>query len=179
MILNMIPKEVLDLINPIDFKSIWELGNKKTGDGFLYRTYYEDRGIEYDCIDWNGKDGAHKLNLNEKHIYLSQRDIVTNFGVTEHVDNQRMVFENIHNLSNNRIVHWVPMIGSRNNKHGFYRYDHKFFELLEKLNNYEVLKSYTISLENKLEIICKSYRKKSNDSFVWSDELFKYVKRIR
>lgn len=175
----MIPKEVLDLIDPIDFKSIWELGNKKTRDGFLYRTYYESLGITYDCIDWNGKDGARKLNLNEKHIYLSQRDIVTNIGVTEHVDNQRMVFENIHNLSNSRIIHWVPMVGSKNNKHGFYRYDLKFFELLEKLNDYEVLKSYVISRSNGLNIICKSYRKKNNDSFVWDIKILNYIKRIR
>lgn len=66
-----------------------ELGNKKNGTG-LYREFYEAQGLSYVCLDWNGQDGAIKLDMGQRipeELYddVMGGDLVTNFGFTEHV----------------------------------------------------------------------------------------------
>jgi len=101
----------LTILTPIlpEVKTMIELGNKRTD--FLWKTHFENMGISHTSIDWNGKDGALPLNLNEL-IALDPADVVTNFGTSEHVLNQEMCFENIHNLSKKWIVHQVPLVGN-------------------------------------------------------------------
>ena len=79
--------------------SVLELGNKKNSTG-LYRDWYERQGIVYECIDWNGLDGAWKFDMQKpgvwQDILTTFREInfggshgrartITNFGFTEHV----------------------------------------------------------------------------------------------
>lgn len=81
---------------------VLELGNKKNATG-LYRDWYLDQGLEYVCLDWNGLDGAVELDMN----YSLQPDeiqngmergfhVVTNFGFSEHVEDQHSCWRNIH-----------------------------------------------------------------------------------
>ena len=82
---------------------VMELGNKKNGTG-LYRDWYESRGAKYFSTDINGLDGAipWDIQLPPTEEIIATRppfDIVTNFGFTEHVqDDQAACWENIHDM---------------------------------------------------------------------------------
>ena len=166
---QVIPKQVIDLMLPFNFKSMYELGNKKT-DGVPYSVYYQTKGIEYTSIDLNGLDGAISLDLNND-IDLTPREMVANIGTSEHVSSQRAVFQNIHNLSSGRMVHWVPL-ALKHPEHGFYGYTEDFFVRLGKLNNYEIEKLYIEKTFKKWSLICCSYRKNSKTTpFVWDEDL--------
>jgi len=97
---------------------------------------------EYECIDSDGKFGAHIFDLNKEidkeYDYKKQFDLVTNHGTTEHVFNQYSCFKNIHNLTKvgGYMFHGVPFIGCIN--HCFYMYQCLFFKNLARDNNYEI-----------------------------------------
>lgn len=90
---------------------VLELGNKKNSTG-LYRDWYHANGIDYECIDWNGHDGAWKFDMRQPGIWQDicatfhdSRDrfpLVTNFGFTEHVgetlEEQIECWRNVHEL---------------------------------------------------------------------------------
>jgi len=85
-------------------RTVLELGNKKNAHG-LYRNWYEERGLNYLCLDWNGEDGAIALDMRysitpaDVHPdFVNGFKMVTNFGFSEHVDDQLACWTNIHNL---------------------------------------------------------------------------------
>lgn len=57
------------------------------------------------------------MDLNSE-LDLQPRDMFANIGTTEQVLNQKICFQNIHNLSSVRIVYWVPL-EKRHLAHGF------------------------------------------------------------
>lgn len=95
-IANPIPEYLHKYYYPIIGKTMLELGNKKSGN-VTYKQYFERKNINHTSIDWNGKDGALKLDLRNP-IDLGQFDMVTNIGTTEHVSTQHQVWENLHNF---------------------------------------------------------------------------------
>jgi len=166
---SIIPSQVIDLFAPVDFSSVYELGNKKTND-IPYRSFYTSRGIEYTSIDLNGLDGALSFDLS-KPIDLPPKDIVMNIGTSEHVYEQEQVFRNIHNLSSNRMVHWVPL-ASKHTDHGCWGYSIEFFKELAELNNYSIEKLYIEESFKNWTIICCSYKKNEKTrQFTWSNDL--------
>lgn len=94
---NPVPEDERVIIWPLQGTRMLELGNKKNPDG-VYKTYFESIGIEHTSIDWNGEDGALKLDLRQP-IDLEPFDMITNIGTTEHVSDQEAVWRNIHNLT--------------------------------------------------------------------------------
>lgn len=88
----------------MDGWKIVELGNKKNTSG-VYREAYEASGMLYQCLDWNGLDGALALDfgkeLPEEHEEIwGDADLVTNFGFTEHVyTDQEQCWANVARLS--------------------------------------------------------------------------------
>lgn len=95
--LNPIPEDERVIIWPLVGKRMLELGNKKNPKG-VYKDYFTSIGIDHTSIDWNGQDGALKMDLR-KPIDLEPFDMVTNIGTTEHVSKQEAVWRNIHNLT--------------------------------------------------------------------------------
>jgi len=93
---NPVPEHMNDYLYPLVGTRMLELGNKKTG-GTTYKSYFESKGIDHTSIDWNGLDGAIKLDLRQP-IEMEPFDMVTNIGTSEHVSNQYGVWFNIHNL---------------------------------------------------------------------------------
>lgn len=75
-----------------------ELGNKKTGD-VSYKSYFTSLGFEHVSVDWNGQDGALKLDMREPLPDWEPFDMVTNFGCTEHVEIQAPIWESMHRLT--------------------------------------------------------------------------------
>jgi len=93
--INPVPEYINHFLYPLVGDRMLELGNKKSGNN-SYKDYFTAQGIEHISIDWNGLDGALKLDLRQP-IDLGQFDMVTNFGTTEHVSDQDPVWRNIHN----------------------------------------------------------------------------------
>lgn len=170
----IIPYEVLALVSPLNFKTMYELGNKKSFGQPPYSEFYNQKGILYTSIDINGLDGAVPLDLNTI-LDLPAREMVTNIGVTEHVTDQKSVFTNIHNLSSRRMVHWVPLIGSENVRHGVYRYTKDFFQYLCILNDYKIKKEFLIYRDNGIKAYCLDLEKQNKNPFNFDDILLKYV----
>ena len=143
-----------------------ELGNQRiwktlnisgiplNNNAYLLKDYYEvlKKIKSHISIDFNGKDGALKLDLR-KQIDVSDIggpfDVVTNFGTTEHVeDNQYQTFKNIHDLCKvgGIMYHVVPKEnnwdGARaglNHPHCPYYYTSEFFSELAESNGYEMV----------------------------------------
>lgn len=164
---KLIPVQVLKLLEPLDFLTMYELGNKKTG-GIPYSQYFREKGITYDSIDINGLDGALQYDLNTP-INLPPRDLVSNIGTSEHVLNQESCFNNIHNLSTKRMVHWVPL-ERRHPRHGLYGYSVEFFIDLAAANNYLINKLYIETSFKNWLLICCSLSMQGKQPFVWRDE---------
>lgn len=96
-----IPPDEWDLLNPLPVIEgrplrMLELGNKRNSGG-TYKAAFTAAGIDHTSVDWNGLDGALPLDLTKPQWeQLGQFDVVTNFGTTEHVEDQDAVWENIH-----------------------------------------------------------------------------------
>ena len=106
---NPVPVWLRDFYEPLgNVRLMIELGNKVSG-GRSYKEHFEALGIEHISVDWNGKDGALKLDIRElipiEEVNPSGRraDMVTNIGTTEHVDPQYHVWKNI--------VDWIAVGG--------------------------------------------------------------------
>ncbi len=164
----IVPEQVIDLIEPFNFKSMYELGNKKR-KGIPFSIFYKSKDIEYTSLDLNGMDGSIILDLS-KPTDLPSRDMVANIGTSEHVMDQESVFRNVHNLSHFRMIHWTPQ-AKIHPRHGYWGYEKEFFIMLAKLNNYIIEKLYIDISFNSYGFVLCSYRKQGNDKFVWSPEL--------
>lgn len=68
-----------------------ELGAKQFGK---YKAWFTAKGWDHVCVDLNGEGGALPLDL-QKPLELGEFDCVTNFGTSEHVDEQEPCWRNI------------------------------------------------------------------------------------
>lgn len=94
------------------------------------------RYASIDAIDLDGP-AAQRLNLNQPLALKNGYDIVINTGTTEHIFDQRRVFQTIHEacIVGGLMVHAVP---TRNwPDHGFYCYQPCFFKDLCSANGYQ------------------------------------------
>jgi hypothetical protein len=106
------------------------------------RGLYEALGIEYNCLDTDGKHGALTMDLNFDVVpegHKGQYGLTTNFGTTEHLINQLNAFKIMHDFTKagGLMFHDVPFHGHVN--HGFFNYQPCFFESLARFNSYEIL----------------------------------------
>lgn len=160
-----------------------ELGNQDFYDGNPAKKYYQSKGVKHTSIDINGKDGALPINLdNDIPVTLQDKfDVITNYGTTEHVNNQYKVFKNIHVIckQNGVIIHGVPLIGHWP-KHCRYYYSKLFFEELASLCNYQIVdliilkKDHYKSPQN---LVVNVSIKKENNMFI-DENQFKQIKGI-
>lgn len=92
------------------------------------------------AIDMHGTAAAHKLDLNKPQTGLRHdHDIIINTGTTEHIFDQRQVFETIHDACRpgGLMFHGVPWRGWLD--HGFYCYQPTFFFDLARANSYDII----------------------------------------
>lgn len=104
--------------------------------------YFEDLGFSnYLAIDINTELRSIAMDLNfilkDKYDYRNQFDLVTNNGTGEHIFDQRVVFENMHNLCKVNgvmlcVLPFAPWIN-----HGFYNYNPNLFRDIVAANKYE------------------------------------------
>jgi SAM-dependent methyltransferase len=109
------------------------------------RDYFGGLGMNYTSIDLNGKEGALKLDLGEPITdvnLLGKFDIVTNYGVLEHIRKDKQCLDNIHNLTKPRglMIHSVPTAArSPDQPHGLRVYSLDFFKELAKERGYRIV----------------------------------------
>ena len=88
------------LLEGIEFSSMCELGAKRNERG-VYKEHFEREGKKHVSIDLNGLWGSMKLDLTKPidvEAIGGTFDVVTNFGTTEHVDDQAACWRNVHAL---------------------------------------------------------------------------------
>jgi Methyltransferase domain len=154
-----------------------ELGNQHIFvDGVNYeiaKQYFESLGIRHISIDLNGLDGALILDLS-KPIHdeelLGRFDVVTNFGTSEHVENQYRCFQNMHNFTKKGglFIHTIPKIGHWKD-HCEYYYDPSFFKKLAELCDYSIVKEATFPSPTDgpdTDLACAALIKRENSEFI-------------
>lgn len=114
-----------------------ELGCKQ---GDRYKKWFQAQGVEHVSVDLNGKGGALKLDLQEPlPSSLGEFDIVTNFGTTEHVEQQWPVWNNIHNAlrKGGTLISTTPFPGDWKHHGRWYPTLEWYREFCER-NGYEI-----------------------------------------
>jgi len=105
------------------------------------RPFWTSLGLSVTAIDYDGHRDSIALDLNSDATPDDLRgtfDLIVNAGTSEHVANQDNCFRVMHDLTRvgGVMYHEVPA-GSWN--HGLVNYTPKFFLLLHKQNDYEVV----------------------------------------
>jgi len=148
--------DALPLFSETDSSKVLKILDSQEDKNALYdltRLFYKNLGIkQYQTIDLNGLDGAHKFDLNlelkEHYGFKEVFNLVINNGTSEHVFNQKNIFLNSHNLASNKgiMVHMLPFFSWVN--HGFYNFNPILFLDLAAVNDYEIL-DFSIGNRNK------------------------------
>lgn len=135
---------------------------------------------KYNSIDADGKYNALTFDLNfniEKHYEFNNKyDLVTNFGTSEHVFNQKTFFENVHNLTNlnGYMLHMVPFEGQFN--HGFFNYQPRLFYDLAFFNDYEIVGFWYFSQRKSKNF--KTYSGGNYYPLKYNDELLGFLEEL-
>lgn len=135
-------------------------------------SYYEALGLGHmETLDSHSRCGSEivdfNLNLKEAFGYADTFDFVDNTGVSEHVFDQRAIFENIHNLCNpgGTMLHRIPMAGVLNIT--LYCVPPLFLVDIAQANRYEILDirvgnrwgdTVRVSLPDDPETLAPTYR---------------------
>lgn len=163
---------VVSLVRP-DMDVI-ELGNKKNKQG-LYRTWYEERGTSYRCLDINGEDGAEVVDFRTD-LDIGDADLVTNFGFTEHVGplwgHQETCWRNVVNLVRvgGYLVCVTPQPG-RWPQHGMWQPTLKFYEAFAATNGFQILlldEYIPLSKNDARPVVRAVMRRKYSCTFLWT-----------
>ena len=106
------------------------------------KPHFERLGVKHVSLDLTGKDRSLALDLTRPIPPASiggPFEVVTDFGTSEHVDDQYACYRNIHNLCRvgGLMIHELPHIGYWLGHCRFY-YDYDFFLALAHLNGYVV-----------------------------------------
>jgi hypothetical protein len=154
----------MDLMHPLDgVHSVLELGAKRRG-AFVYKTWFEDNGYRHVSVDWNGESGALTLDLRRP-LGLGRFDLVTNFGTTEHVDDQAPVWRNICEAAATLFVSTTPAPESRG-AHGLWYPSGDFYRALAELNGFVVERLFLLERQRKHAAWCARLRRVCETDFV-------------
>lgn len=157
----------------------------------IIKYFFEFLGIKYTSVDYNGLDGAHKLDIRRDISgYLNEKfDVLTNLGFTEHVGEnsdwstilaaQYAAFKNLHDLGSDKAIyyHCVPL--TRNwYKHGVCDYSLEFFSKLAEVCGYTILKGPFIE-DYHVEKQASVFFRKTPESVFPSFEIFCQIPGLR
>lgn len=128
------------IIKELPCKSVCEFGNQRNkaspAIGSVKDLYFHHGYERYVALDVNERMDAIVADLNYPVDLGETFDLVTNNGTSEHIFDQRSVFENAHNLSNEYMLHVLPFSPWVN--HGFFNYNPILFRDLGMANEYKV-----------------------------------------
>lgn len=118
------------------------------GNPYASEYYLRNGYKQYDCIDLNGENFAHKLDLSEQLKITNQYDVVTDFGTSEHVGKDgKFSWEAIYNcwcnknnlLKSNGIMFNENPMTENWPGHGFNYYTEDFYRQLAEISGYKIL----------------------------------------
>ena len=144
---------------------------------------YENNGVNHTSIDLNGKHGSLPLDLGSPiTVFDDKFDVITNYGTSEHINNQYYAFKNMHDMCkiNGLMIHVVPAINNWKD-HCRYYYSVDFFEELAKKCNYKIIdlkilnEDYAVYPKN---LVIAVYIKEVSGAFIQEDE-FRLLKGIK
>lgn len=136
--LALLEKKVLIRL-PSDY-SVYELGNQmvRADPDYPAEQYYRTRGCAvYDCIDLNGA-GTINADLGTP-LDLPPRDLVTDFGTSEHVFNVSQCWINMHSMCKVGGIIAFEKIYDGGLNHGMYNLQPTFISSLASANKYQML----------------------------------------
>lgn len=147
--------------------SMCELGSKRAG---VFKRWFTQEGWAHVSIDLNGEGGALKLDLQERIDPLligGPFDVVTNFGTTEHVDDQRAVWKNVHELVKvgGHLISTTPFPGDWPN-HGRWYPPVEWYREFAQVNGYEIEQEFLQIDRLKQKTTCFRMRKKEERPFI-------------
>lgn len=163
--MKCIPDYVQEILRPLDgVMSMLELGNKRNAEG-AYKQAFASIGIRHTSVDWNGLDGALKLDLR-KPLGLGTFDMVTNFGTSEHVSEQEPCWRNIHGAVKvgGVLVGLTPLPGDWT-WHGEWYPTEEWYAEFAARNGYDVERLYVHGVMPRRDIMYR-LRKSSDRPFV-------------
>ncbi|MFP8874690.1 MAG: hypothetical protein VCB42_09240 [Myxococcota bacterium] len=134
------------------------------------KLYFEGLGIQHTSFDLNGDWGAQVEDLGRLIEPPAERfHVLTNFGTSEHVEDQWECFANAHVLceTGGIMAHLVPTVDHCKG-HGVYTYPVEFFEGLAERTGYEMI-SRGIAVgpvEARVDHAFAVMRKTSDDEFI-------------
>lgn len=106
------------------------------------KSYFDLLGCPHISIDYHGNNGALKLDFRQAipERMVERYDILTNFGFTEHVDNQFMAWKNINDLIKvgGKIICELPGQAKFPGHHECPYYTMEFFQSLSVKCGYEI-----------------------------------------
>ena len=154
------------LYQPLRGTRMLELGGKWCSQASAtYKSVFEALGFEHISVDWNGQHGALRLDLREPQWEdLGEFDMVTNFGTTEHVDDQSGVWANIHycTAQGGYYVGQTPYADGRNWWwHGQHYVTEKFYEDFAAMNGWKIERLYVGREEPYRNLYCRMQKLES------------------
>ena len=147
-----------EILNGLPVGSICELGAKR---GYKHKRYFESLGWKHVSIDLNGTGGALPLDLQQPIDVAAiggPFDVVTNFGTSEHVNEQKPCWRNIHALLRigGTLVSCTPLDWP---KHGrWYPNDAWYWQFCD-LNGYDLSDLWFVTDGLGFKTICVRARK--------------------
>ena len=107
------------------------------------KNYFDFWGISHTSIDWNGSNGALKLDFTKEipfAPYTERYDILTNFGFNEHVSDQYAAWKNVNDLIKvgGLIISELPAQANFPGHFEFPYYTLEFFQRLALKCGYEI-----------------------------------------
>ena len=143
---------------------------KPSGEQVWAKDYFEQLGFHHYCIDLHGQNGAFPIDLCKQiddPFWTGKFDVLTNLGTSEHVSDQPMCWENIHNLVKvgGIFIHVIPRVGEWPD-HSPYAYQKLFLKTLASVNDYHII---TIDYLTSVYCYAACFIKQSQNPFIWND----------
>ena len=181
-VLEFFNRSINMTIGSIAGKRMVELGDQKLhadiavkedGSRVWFKDWIEARGCHHYSIDIHGMNGSYPIDLNKPidSWWINNFDIVTNFGTSEHIENQWLCWQNIYDFGKNGCVyiHVVPERNKYHPEHSPHFYDQAFFANLIAENDCKmVLNESIIALGHIGCCFIKPYGR--NNGFVFFDD---------
>lgn len=173
--LNILELGTQDIVDePVKIALCKSISDTYYNNSVLFKLYLNELGYKVTSIDIMGDRGSIPVNLCEDiDVWnLGQFDVITNYGTTEHVDNQYMCWKNMHKSLKvgGIMINEIPKIGNWPGHCEFY-YDLKFFQEFKNIG-YEIIYNKDHIYPGNGALIAVSMKKVKDIEFFTDEKAF-------
>ena len=163
-------------------ETVFELGDQMTfiqgQEQVLFKTLPFFDYTEFVNFDIHGKNGVIQVDFRKPmpQKWLNRANILTNFGFTEHVDNQYMAWQNIHNLvkTGGIVISELPGQPNFPGHFEFPYYTTEFFQGLSEKCGYKLLinryQQHEVPLKG--QVVFCVFEKVNDKDFISKEEFY-------